>query len=351
MVKDDLFNDLVMLMISNGLDAGKIRENIYLTIDKYEIGEKTTEIAVISENRNDFLIRKFLIGKTVKGLTERTMKLYTVEIPKMIEKIGKTIDDIEADDIRMYIAKRKAIDKVSKTTQANELRYLRSFFSYLHNEELIQRNPMNKVDGIKPDHKKKEAFTELEIEKMRNELETSKDKCVFELLLSTGCRVSELVNIKKSEIEQDRILVHGKGEKDRYVYINAKAHYALKKYLSDREDDNPYLFPRMIPITEMKKETPKKQLKNWYMYKENIVPNMHTDKGTIEASIRKLGRSVDVHAHPHKFRRTAATMALRRGMPIEQVSKMLGHESIETTQIYLDLSEEDLQIAHKKFVI
>lgn len=351
MVKDDLFSDVMMVLVSNGLDVRDIKESIYLAIDKYEIGKKTTEIAVISENRNELLIKKFFIGKTVKGLTERTMKLYSTEIPKIIEKIGKTIDDIEPDDIRLYIAKRKTIDKVSKTTQANEIRYLRSFFTYLHNEELIQRNPMSKVDRIKPDHRKKEAFTEIEIEKMRNELETSKDKCVFELLLSTGCRVSELVNIKISEVENDRILVHGKGEKDRYVYINAKAHYALEKYLADREDDNPYLFPRMKSIQEIGKETARKELKNWYKHKENIIQDMHTGMGTIESYVRKLGRSVDVHAHPHKFRRTAATMALRRGMPIEQVSKMLGHESIETTQIYLDLSEEDLQIAHRKYVI
>ena len=350
MIKDELFNDIIVLLLNHDVNTSELKESLYMVIDKYEISEKTTEIAVISEDRNAYLIRKFLIGKTVKGLTERTMKNYKTSIPKIIEKIGKTIDDVEPDDIRLYIAKRKTIDKVSKTTQANELRYLRSFFGYLHNEELIERNPMNKVDSIKPDHRKKDAFTEMEIEKMRNQLESTKDKCVFELLLSTGCRVSELVNIKLTDIDGDRILVHGKGEKDRYVYINAKAHYAIEKYLSDRKDDNPYLLPRMISIQEVEKKIPRSDLKNWYMYKENIIPDMHMDLGTVELNIRKLGRSVGTKAHPHKFRRTAATMALRRGMPIEQVSKMLGHESIETTQIYLDLSEEDLQIAHKKFV-
>ena len=159
---------------------------------------------------------------------------------------------------------------------------------------------------------------------------------MIELLLSTSCRVSEVAQILIEEIDGERILVHGKGEKDRYVYLNAKAQLMLERYMSERKDKSPYLFPRC---------------RDGWRNPKNIEEG-HIDMATIEQMTRKIAKRAGVErANPHKFRRTCATMALRRGMPIEQVSKMLGHEQVSTTQIYLDLTEDELALAHKKYVI
>ena len=200
------------------------------------------------------------------------------------------------------------------------------------------KNPIAKIDCIKTERCQKEALAEEEIEKLRFAAAkgfktrqkydfAERNVLIVELLLSTGVRVSELVKIKLNEIRDKRILVHGKGRKDRYVYMSVKAQFALERYLPKRKDlESPYLFPGD--------------------------ENGHIGKCTVSSITRKIARTAGVErANPHKFRRTCATMALRRGMPIEQVSKMLGHEQISTTQIYLDLSEEDLAYAHSKYVV
>lgn len=187
---------------------------------------------------------------------------------------------------------------------------------------------------------------------MRGALRTNRDRAMFEILLSTGCRVSELANIKLKEITGNEVLVHGKGQKDRTVYLNAKALYALESYLNERNDANPYLFASgFFNMHRKRKGISQQKAREWYMRKSEVSEDKPISTGAIESNIRKLGQRVGVKAYPHKFRRTCATFALRRGMSIEQVSQMLGHESIETTQIYLDISEQDLKEAHRKFVM
>ena len=220
---------------------------------------------------------------------------------------------------------------------------------------------MNKVDNIKTPKIKKEAFTESQIEQLRFTIgDDIRVMCMFELLLSTWCRVSELAQIKIKDFSEskDTVLVHGKGSKDRICYINARAKIVLQKYLDERTDNNEYLFTKSVTTVNSNGklvcvECKKRKIKpmNWWKAKE-LVGEGHIDKGAIEAIVRKLGKRAGVEkVHPHRFRRTGATLALRRGMPIENVSKILGHESIETTQIYLDLAEEDLRQAHKKYVV
>lgn len=344
--REELYGELCILVEDN-----EIRQRIYIAMDKYEIEKRTTEIALVQQDRNEYCVKKFIVGKTVKGCTERTVKLYKTEITKILEKIGKTVDEITSDDIKLYIAVRTVRDKVSKTTVGNEIRYMKSFFDYLCTEEEIERNPMCKVETIKKEKTKKEAFTEVEIEKMRDKIQNTLEKAIFEMLLSTGCRVSELVSIKWEDIHEDGVKIMGKGRKERIVYLNAKAQVALQNYRKDRKDKNPYVFCGGKNIRQMSKQGIKKEkMAEWYKNPE-LIEDGSLDKGTVEEKIRKLGKKTGCNAYPHKFRRTCATFALRRGMPIEQVSKMLGHESIETTQIYLDLSEEDLKMAHRKYVI
>ena len=187
---------------------------------------------------------------------------------------------------------------------------------------------------------------------MRSHANSEKEKLIIEVLLSTGCRVSELVNILITDIDGERVLVHGKGEKERYVYLNAKAMLAIESYMSQRRDRNPYLLPRMKSVREISHKRKKEEYKDLWKDPENICDEGHIDKGTVEQTTRRIAERAGVEkANPHKFRRTCATMALRRGMPIEQVSRMLGHEEIATTQIYLDLSEDELEQAHKKYVV
>ena len=255
----------------------------------------------------------------------------------VFNRINKNADDVTADDIRYYIAFRQKVDKVASTTAHNEYRVLQSFFQYLTMEEIIQKNPTFKVGRIKNKKTKKEAFTELEIEKLRDVLQDNRERALFEVLLSTGCRVSELSAIKIADIDGNRIKILGKGNKERYVYLNVRASLSIEKYLQERNDTNPYLFCG--------------HYRNPGLASDESHP--HLNKGTIEQMIRKMKKraNLETECYPHKFRRTCATMALRRGMPIEQVSKMLGHESIETTQIYLDLDDSELEAAHKKYVI
>lgn len=336
--RNDLINEISVFLADKAMDARSIKEWLYIKLNDYEISSRCTDIALAKEDRTKFLLGKFMIAKTVKGCTERTLEFYKSTLEFVFERIPKTIDDITADDVRLYIAIRRKRDGITDVTADNELRVLRSFFNYLHTEELIVRNPITKVDCIKTERCRKEALTEEEIEKLRfwaakgvkigkKSGIAERDTLVIELLLSTGARVSELVKIKLNEIRDKRILVHGKGKKDRYVYMSAKAQFALERYLPKRKNmESPYLFPGN--------------------------EEGHIGRTTIETTTRELARAAGVErANPHKFRRTCATMALRRGMPIEQVSKMLGHEEISTTQIYLDLSEEDLAYAHSKYVV
>lgn len=333
-------------------DVSDAKAALYIITNKYEIMSRSTELSVVNGDRNEDLLGRFIISKTVKGCTERTLKAYQVSIKHILQAIGKTATEITADDIRFYMAIRKKRDGVTDITIGNEIRNLSSFFRWMTAEEYILKNPMNRIDRIKARKIRKEALTDMEVEKLRVAAVGERENAIIEMLLSTGCRVSEIVQIALDEIVGDRILVHGKGKKDRYVYLNARAMLAMQMYLRKRKDRNPYLFPRCKSVTEMnKKGRSHRIMKDWWMDSRNVDEG-HISNSAIEQILRKIAKRAGVQrANPHKFRRTCATMALRRGMPIEQVSKMLGHEEISTTQIYLDLTEDELAQAHKKYVI
>lgn len=351
--REDTVNQLVMWAIRHGIDLNEAKNDFYMMLGNVEIMSRSTEIAATEENQNEYWLKKFLISKKVAGRTDRTIQFYARECTKALERIGKPVEKITADDIRYWMACRINKDKVSSITAYNEQRAFSSFLSWLYAEEVIRKNPMTKVEAVHKVKQKKEALTEMEIEKLREVAKGEKEKLIIEFLLSTGCRVTELTQIKISEIEENRVLVHGKGKKDRYVYLNARAKLMLEKYLNNRNDDNPYLFPRGKAGSSRyaKGKGSRKHPEDWWK-NGKAIDEGHMDKASVEQLTRKLAKKAGVKkANPHKFRRTCATMALRRGMPIEQVSKMLGHENISTTQIYLDLQEEELAIAHKKYVI
>lgn len=352
--------EITMLLISSGIDAEVIRSRLTIILNEYEITSRNTEVAIVNEDDTTKYLRLFLISKRVSGRTERTIKHYKSELSRFFIETQKSPLDITSDDIKLYLATKEVRDNASKVYQKNMMRVISSFYQWMTKEEYILKNPMNKVDEIKVPKVKKEAFSENQIEQLRFEIgDDIRLMCIFELLLSTWCRVSELAQIKLRDLSEskDTVLVHGKGSKDRTCYINARAKIWLNKYLSERTDDNEYLFAQCRIGVNDSDETfstackrGKTKPKDWWK-QENLVGEGHIDKSGIESMLRKLGKRANVeNVHPHRFRRTGATFALRRGMPIEQVSKILGHESIETTQIYLDISEQELEQAHKKYV-
>ena len=329
----------------------EVQNTIIIVLSDYKVEKETTELAVYEGDINENLIQKFAIVKRVSGRTDRTIGFYVNTLRFVFRKIQKSCLETTTDDIRLYLAIRETQDNVSKVTLNNELRALSTFYKWLQDDEYIVRNPIVKIEKMKEPKRKKPAFTEMDIEKIRMSCKTKRETAIVEILLSTGCRVTELVNIKIEEIDRDKVIVHGKGNKDRMVYLNAKAVMAIDLYLAERKDDNPYLFPKGIEKMILHGGT-RKNMPTWYQEPNFIDGYGHTDKCTIETIIRKIGKRAGVEkVHPHRFRRTCATMALRRGMPIEQVSKMLGHENISTTQIYLDLSEKELEYAHRKYVV
>lgn len=348
-MKDELINNIVCMLDSMDVDTDGIADRLYLLMQNLEIREIETALVLRDDAQNEQLIRRFLAAKMVKGLTKRTIQQYGRELTTILRKIGKPATKITSDDIRIYIAIRLTQDGISKVTANGEVRYLRTFFSWLDAEEIIPRNPMQKIERIKEDKVKKKAFTEMECEQLRNACRTPMETAIVELLLSTGCRVSELAQMRIDEIKEDKIVVHGKGGKDRTVFLNAKAQMAVFNYLKERGDNNSYVFPKGKKLDLLHGEN--KGDPYWYRHPE-MIDEGHREKSSIGSTVRKIGKRAGVeNTHPHRFRRTCATLALRRGMPIELVSKMLGHEQLTTTQIYLDLTENELEAAHRKYVV
>lgn len=322
----------------------KLDGTLIILLNGLIFAKEETALSTEVKAPNEEYLKQFLAIKMVKGLSERTLHLYNETVHRFMKYVDVPIPDVTASNIRYYLAIRGQRDGVSKVTQNNELLHLRSFFSTLQAEEIISRNPTAKIDRIKYEKVLKQPFSELEVEKLRNAAinprkgrnapDPKRLLAMIDFLYSTGCRVSEMVNVKKSDIDGNRIKVIGKGSKERFVYLSARAQMSIMDYLQSRTDDFDWLFPG----GEMK-----------HPHKTVDKP---VDKGTVESTLRALGKRAGVpNTHPHRFRRTSATHALRRGMPIEQVSKMLGHENISTTQIYAITDDASVAASHAKYVV
>ena len=324
---NELLEKIIILAEKEGFYTDKIKQELVILLSNYEITKKSTElIEYTADDYNQMILKKFVISKTVKGSTIKTIEQYTSRIKFMLNRINKAVNEITSDDINLYLAIRQVKDKISSVTASNEWRVMSSFFGWMQRNDLIEKNPMFKVEKPKTRKKQKKAFTRMECEQLRNACKSLRDKALIEVMLSTWCRVSEIAGMNIADIEGDQMTVIGKGEKERIVYLNARAQYALRAYLSSRKDNNSALFVSERGYSRLQ-------------------------KSGIESAMRKLGASAGVeNTHPHKFRRTGATMALRSGMPIEKVSHLLGHESIETTQIYLSIEEDEAKQAHQKYV-
>lgn len=355
--KEELQNKLIIALAKYAPDNMQdIQNDVMLCLARYEITMMETQIVKYEGNLNEELLKKFLISKKIQGCTDRTLNAYYKVVRDIFYAIGKPATEITTDDLRIFLAEKQIRDGVSKSYANTLLRYVGSFYAWATMEEIVSKNPTLRIGTIKQDKQKKKAFTDLEVEKIRNGCKTTREKAIVEVLLSTGCRISELCSIRIDEIKDGKVYIKGKGNKYRYVYLNAKAELAVENYLADRKDANPFLFPKALDYihkdtSEKTSKLARKVKSEWFKYPE-LVGEGESDKSTIGALVRKTGKKVGVaNVHPHKFRRTCATFALRHGMPLEQVSKMLGHANLATTQIYLDLTEEELELAHKKYVV
>lgn len=351
---DQMFLNELISVIYPYIQEGKcqdVKMQLDIMLHDYNIKKASTELTVYSGTVNEKMLLRFLQAKLAKGCTARTIDYYKVTVKMILERIGKPYNEVTPDDIRYYLAYRVSRDGVTSTTAGNEYRALSAFYSWMRKEEILIKNPMDKVDPPKRAKLKKKAFTQIEIEKLRAGCRTKREQAIIEMMLSTWCRITELVNIKISDIHEGKCMVIGKGNKQRELYVNAKAQIAIDMYLKERKDKNPYLFPRMISIQNTIRTQGRKEYE-WYMDPECVDPDKPCVQGSVGHIVKKIGERVGVaNVHPHRFRRTGATMALRAGMPIIQVSKLMGHESVETTQIYLDISDEELEEAHTRYVI
>lgn len=312
----------------SGDQLRRLKDVLTIECSKYLITEQKNEVAIYDETSDIAAYKQFFVSKKIQGLSSGTLNLYMQTINLFMRTLRKPYKDITTNDIRFFIANREIQDRISKGTLARERGCIVRFFHWLYIEEFIDRDPGARVENIKVPKRRKQEFSELEVEKLRSATANSKESLVIELLLSTGCRVSELVslNFRDYDQENDSIKVIGKGNKQRTLYLNAKAKMALNHYLKDVPHITGPLFFGQTVGKEM------------------------TSAG-VQKLVKRLGERAGVaNVHPHRFRRTAATLARRHGMPIELVMNFLGHESIDTTLKYSMIGDEELKLSHQKFV-
>lgn len=358
----DFIDSMILLLMKYGMPADEARAELAFQMRGVEVVPKSTDLIVYEGDANAALVKRFIVSKKIKGCTDRTIQKYYDDIMRVCNVLRKSLTQITSSDIQLYIACCMRKGNQKSTIDGRRLS-LSSFYTWALREGIVKENPMARVDKIKYIPRKEEAFNADEIERMRAELKTWREKAIFEALLSTGCRVTELVSIRIVDISGEEIEVFGKGEKYRTVYLNAKAQLAIERYLGERRDANPYLFPgyaqstyrRNLTAEYAKRHKGEKgfiaNMVNWYQDAELVDRTRRMDIGSVRELLVRVGKKAGVdNVHPHRFRRTCATLALHKGMPLELVSKMLGHSQLDTTKIYLTLNDEDLAQAHKKFV-
>lgn len=271
----------------------------------------------------------FLNAKMIEGCSERTLAYYKTTVEKLLDGIADPIRKVTTDDIREYLASYQSLNDCSKTTIDNIRRNISSFFTWLEEEDYIIKSPMRRIHKIKTTKTVKEVISDEEIERMRDKCKNLRDLAIIDLLYSTGMRIGELVrlNIDDIDFEERECIVFGKGDKERRVYFDAKTKIHLMGYINSRSDDNPALFVTL--------DAPCDRLKI----------------SGVEIRLRRLGRELGINrVHPHKFRRTMATRAIDKGMPVEQVQKLLGHSQIDTTMRYAIVNQTNVKVAHRKFI-
>lgn len=290
-------------------------EKLYVDIDYKELNEK--------------LLNQFLEDKRLQGLSEKTLNQYKDVINYVLKYIKKGLDSITTEDLRRFFDYKLVNDNVSMATLDNYRRFLNSFYNHCTKNGLLYKNPLIKIESMKRVRKIKQAFSNEEIFYLRENLTTLRDKAIFELLLSSGMRVGELVKLNRDSLDFNNhsVIVHGKGDKERETFFNDVAKITVQRYLESRTDDNPALFVSLHK------------------------PNNRLGVGAVEGMLRKTGEKAGVNkVHPHRFRRHFATTLINKGVQIEQVQQLLGHADIKTTQMYIVNDDDEIKYNHKRYV-
>ena len=301
--------------------SNKLKLVLTQCIKNYDITEKITEVALPYQTENTELLKRYLAWKSIEGMKLSSLKSYKFIVEKALDEIQKPIVDITEDDLFMYLSMLKH-NGAKDTYLRNVRNYLSALFNWLFSKKLIKNNPMSSISPIKIDKTIKEAFSDVELEKLRRATTTSRDLAIVELLYASGVRVSELESLDRTDIDfiNKAIKVYGKGGKERHVYINDTAAYYLEAYLKSRTDNDLALF---VGLRE---------------------PYNRLEVSAIQRMLRELGKKTGIpKVHPHRFRRTLATNLLRKGMTIEEVSMILGHEKLDTTMVYCNINQDTVK--------
>lgn len=326
-MKQNLINDVVQEMIPflNNAQAERLQMVLKHILFNYEVIENEKEDI---DSEQD-LVKLFLAAKRIEGCSEKSLKYYNATIQALLGSVKKPIKHILTEDIRNYLTEYQTEKKSSRVTIDNIRRILSSFFSWLEDEDYILKSPVRRIHKVKTASNIKETYSDEDLEVMRDNCKEIRDLAMIDLLASTGMRVGEMVLLNKTDINfnERECVVFGKGDKERIVYFDARTKLHLIEYLQSRNDDNPALFVGLK------------------------APNNRLTIGGVEIRLRKFGKQLGLQkVHPHKFRRTLATMAIDKGMPIEQLQQLLGHRRIDTTLQYAMVKQSNVKIAHRKFI-
>ena len=283
----------------------------------------------LDKETNAELLDMFLSAKRVEGCSEKTLRYYETSIRRLFAAVDSHVTHMQTDDLRGYLSDYQQQTQCSKGNIDNIRRIMSSFFTWLEDENYILKSPVRRIHKIRSNKTVKETYTDEALETMRDQCGCLRDLAMIDLLASTGMRVGELVRLNRDDIdfENRECVVFGKGSKERPVYFDARTKIHLKNYLESRRDDNPALFVSLLS------------------------PYNRLEISGVEVRLRKLGRKLGItKVHPHKFRRTLATRAIDKGMPIEQVQRLLGHAKIDTTMQYAMVNQNNVKISHRKYI-
>lgn len=326
-MKQNLITDVIqgMLPYLNNEQSKRLQEVLQCSLAHYEV----TENANTKKSSEQDFVELFLSAKRIEGCSEKSLKYYKATIVTMLATVEKEVKHIVTDDIRGYLTEYQEKNKSSKVTIDNIRRILSSFFSWLEDEDYILKSPVRRIHKVKTGTNIKETYSDEALELMRDNCTELRDLAMIDMLASTGMRVGEMVLLNRNDIDfnERECIVFGKGNKERVVYFDARTKIHLQNYLESRKDNNPALF---VSLKE---------------------PHDRLKIGGIEARLREFGGKLGLQkVHPHKFRRTLATMAIDKGMPIEQLQQLLGHRKIDTTLQYAMVKQSNVKIAHRKYI-
>ena len=327
-MKEELITGIMQQMLPylDNVQLKQLRQVMEQTLFHYEV--ICAEVKPKKDDSND-LIAMFIAAKRIEGCSEKTLKYYQTTIDAMVTSTEKNVRHILTEDLRIYLTDYQEKHQSSRVTIDNIRRILSSFFSWLEDEDYIIKSPVRRIHKVKTASSIKETYSDEDLEKMRDSCEELRDLAMIDMLASTGMRVGEMVLLNRDDIDftERECKVFGKGDKERVAYFDSRAKLHLREYLDSRTDDVPALFVTLR------------------------APHQRLQIGGIEYRLRQMGKRLNIpKVHPHKFRRTLATMAIDKGMPIEQLQRLLGHQRIDTTLQYAMVKQSNVKTAHRKYI-